>query len=88
MPKKDYNLYNATMESVSMAKKMQSSPKTNPAGKGKFIPNSILSIAEAEPKWRGGVKIAPDPAASSRGANVRANKERGTRSSTQRKVIK
>ena len=71
-----------------MAKKMQSSPKTNPAGKRKFIPDPILSIAEAEPKWRGGVKIAPDPAASSRSANVRAGKARGTQSSSQRKVIK
>jgi hypothetical protein len=88
MPKKDYNLYNATMESVSMARKMQSSPKTNPAGKGKFSPNSILSIAGSEPKWSGGVKIASDPSARSRSANARANKERGTQSSTQRKVIK
>jgi hypothetical protein len=88
MPKNKYNLDGATMESVSMAKKMQSSGKSNPAGKGKFIPNSILSISGVEPKWRGGVKIAADPAASSRGANVRANKERGTQSSSQRKVIK
>jgi hypothetical protein len=88
MSKNKYNLDNATMESVRMAKKMQSSPKTNPAGKGKFIPDSILSISGAEPKWRGGVKIAADPAASARGANVRANKERGTKSSSQRKVIK
>ena len=88
MRKKDYNLYNATMESVSMAKKMQSSPKTNPAGKGKFIPNSILSISGAEPKWRGGVKIAADPAHSARLRGAAARKARGTQSSTQRKVIK
>jgi hypothetical protein len=88
MSKKNYNLDNATMESVRMARKMQSSEKSNPAGKGKFIPDSILSISGAEPKWRGGVKIAADPAASSRGANVRAGKARGTQSSSQRKVIK
>jgi len=69
------------------ARRMELDPQKNPSGRARYgiegMKYNVLS---------GTVKGSPsplqDPAASSRSANVRANKERGTQSSSQRKVIK
>jgi hypothetical protein len=70
--------------SASFEKEILKNKNLNPAGKlqvkTSYAPFGSMTIHEA--------KALPDPAASSRGANVRANKERGTQSSSQRKVIK
>jgi len=70
--------------SASFKKEVLRNKNLNPAGKlqikTRYAPFIDKTIHEA--------KAVSDPAASSRGANVRANKERGTQSSTQRKVIK
>jgi hypothetical protein len=68
---------------TKMVKAAEKSPKLNPSGKAKF--DYYQDPLLGKPL---GVVAQQDPAASSRGANVRANKERGTQSSTQRKVIK
>ena len=86
-----------------LASEQMANPKLNPAGKMNAVsspsptfvlspfqsknPKSIFDI-KTKSAWKPNVSYKPDPAASSRGANVRANKERGTQSSTQRKVIK
>jgi hypothetical protein len=73
----------------TQADKILKDPKLNPAGKAR-----VSSTADSSTSLLGNrttrvnVGYAPDPSARSRGANVRANKERGTQSSTQRKVIK
>ena len=69
------------------ARGMELDPSKNPSGRAKYgIKGMKYDIASSE--VRGSPSPLPDPSASSRGANVRANKERGTQSSTQRKVIK
>ncbi len=64
-------------------------PKLNPSGRGKFKgsasydePLGVASMSGRE------VQALPDPAASARGANVRANKARGTDSSSKRVPVK
>ena len=76
-------------QSEGMAARAEKDPQMNPSGRAKFKgssyysePMGVVGIGSKE------IKALPDPSASSRGANVRANKERGTQSSTQRKVIK
>ena len=71
------------------ATRAEKSSELNPSGRAKFKgyssysePMGVARISEKK------IQALPDPSASSRGANVRANKERGTQSSTQRKVIK
>jgi hypothetical protein len=68
------------------ARRMELDPRSNPSGKAKYVGTGKMNVASR--KDVSTVTPSPDPAASSRGANVRANKERGTQSSTQRKVIK
>jgi hypothetical protein len=69
------------------ARGMELDPSKNPSGRAKYgIEEMRFNIVRQD--VRGSPTPLPDPAASARGANVRANKERGTRSSTQRKVIK
>ena len=75
-------------QAEGMARRAELSPKTNPAGKAKY---EAISGTFGEPYFQTEIKeIKPmmDPSSHSRGANVRANKERGTQSSAQRKVIK
>ena len=71
------------------ARQAEKSPKTNPSGRAKFKgsasysePLGVASMSGRE------VQALPDPAASARGANVRANKARGTDSSAKRVPVK
>jgi hypothetical protein len=69
------------------ARRMELDPQKNPSGRAKYgIEEMKYNVVRGE--VRGSPSPLPDPSASARGANVRANKERGTQSSTQRKVIK
>ena len=77
----------AERKALGKAKMMQLDPSLNPAGKVKYDVIPRVSIVTPR-EDRSTITPKPDPAASSRGANVRANKERGTQSSSQRKVIK
>ena len=71
-------------------RKAELDPKQNPSGKAKFEgkgsqwtgPENLTRI------YKHGVEARPDPAASARGANVRANKARGTDSSAKRVPVK
>jgi hypothetical protein len=74
-------------QALGKARGMELDPSKNPSGRAKYgIEGMRYNIARQD--VRGSPSPLPDPSASSRGANVRANKERGTQSSTQRKVIK
>ena len=74
-------------QALGEARRMELDPSKNPSGRAKYgIEEMKYNIVRSE--VRGSPSPLPDPAASSRGASVRANKERGTQSSTQRKVIK
>jgi hypothetical protein len=69
------------------ARRMELDTSKNPSSRAKYgIEEMKYNVVIGE--VRGSPSPLPDPSASSRGANVRANKERGTQSSTQRKVIK
>ncbi len=69
------------------ARRMELDPSKNPSGRANYgIDKMKYNVLRGTVK--GSPSPLPDPAASSRGANVRANKERGTQSSSQRKVIK
>jgi len=90
-PAHQYRTITADYESASRkahgkARRMQLDPNENPAGRVKY--NVVPRVNFVTQEDRSTVTVKSDPAASSRGANVRANKERGTQSSSQRKVIK
>ena len=76
----------ASRKAQGEARRMQLDPNKNPAGRVEY--NVKPSVNYLTQKNTSKITVRPDPAASSRGASVRANKERGTQSSTQRKVIK
>jgi hypothetical protein len=74
-------------QALGEARRMELDPSKNPSGRAKYgIKGMRYDLASGE--VRGSPSPLPDTSASSRGANVRANKERGTQSSSQRKVIK
>ena len=75
----DFTRARVKRQAGGMAVRAEKDPEINPSGRAKFKAHGAGYKA---------IQALPDPSASSRGANVRANKERGTQSSTQRKVIK